>query len=65
MILGYRAAPYVTVYTPPFWGIHLNNTLMLIAVYLFGASHSKARVRLFLRNPMLTGSCSGPWRICW
>lgn len=55
MILGYRAAPYVAVYTPPFWGIHLNNTLMLIAVYLFGASHSKARVRLFLRNPMLTG----------
>ena len=55
MIFGYRSAPYVAVYTPPGWAIHVNNLLMLIAVLLFGASHSKSRIRGWLRNPMLSG----------
>ncbi len=54
MILGYRSAPYVAVWTPPAAMVHLNNTLMLIAVYLFGASHSKTWIKTRLRNPMLT-----------
>ena len=60
MIFGYRAAAYVPVYVPPEWGIHLNNPLMLVAVYLFGASGSKnVRVKRWLQNPMLAGV------ICW
>ncbi|TPE49723.1 NnrU family protein [Amaricoccus solimangrovi] len=55
IIIGFRSAPYVALYTPPAWAIHVNNTLMLIAVFLFGASHAPSRVKAWLRNPMLTG----------
>jgi uncharacterized membrane protein len=55
IIVGYRRAGFTAVYDPPSWGIHLNNLLMLIAVGLIGASHSKSHVRGWLRNPMLTG----------
>ncbi len=55
VILGFRAAPYVAVWTPPFWAIHLNNLMMLGAVILFGMGKSKGRARSWLRHPMLTG----------
>lgn len=55
VVVGYRGADVTPVYDPPAWGIHLNNLLMLVAVGLFGAAHSKSRVRGWLRNPMLTG----------
>lgn len=54
MVIGFRAAPFVPVYDPPSWGVHLNNLVMLVAVALLGAGHSKGRVRSWLRNPMLT-----------
>ena len=53
-VIGYRRAGVTPVYDPPSWGVHLNNLMMLIAVGLFGAAHSKSRVRGWLRNPMLT-----------
>lgn len=53
MIVGYRAAPFTPVYTPPGWGVHLNNLLMLAAVGLFGMGMSKGRARSWLRHPML------------
>ena len=55
LILGYRAAPYVALYTPPSWGIHLNNLAMLAAIALMGMGKSKGRARSWLRHPMLTG----------
>jgi uncharacterized membrane protein len=55
MIMGFRSAPYVAVYTPPAWTVHLNNLMMLIAVFLLGAANAPSRVKLYLRNPMLTG----------
>lgn len=55
IILGFRAAPYVAVWTPPSWAIHLNNLMMLGAVMLFGMGKSKGRARSWLRHPMLTG----------
>lgn len=55
MVIGYRWSPFVPVYDPPPWTIHLNNLLMLGAVALFGISHSKGRARTWLRHPMLTG----------
>ena len=30
MVVGFRRAPFVPVYDPPAWGIHLNNLLMLV-----------------------------------
>ena len=55
IVIGYRAAPFVAVYTPPAWTIHVNNLAMLGAVLLFGAGHPRGRVRTWLRHPMLTG----------
>lgn len=55
MVLGYRAAPYVPVYDPPAWGVHVNNTLMYVAVLLFGLGSSKSPLRGKLRHPMLLG----------
>jgi uncharacterized membrane protein len=55
IVLGFRSAPYVAVYTPPGWTVHLNNLLMLVAVFLFGAANAPSRVKTVLRNPMLTG----------
>lgn len=54
IIFGYRAAPYVALYTPPSWTVHLNNLLMLGAVFLFGMSMSKGRTRSWLRHPQLS-----------
>lgn len=55
MVVGYRIAPFTPVYTPPAWGQHANNLLMLIAVILFGMGSSKGYAKTWLRHPMLTG----------
>lgn len=53
MVAGYRGAEVVQVWWPPAWGIHLNNLVMLAAVFLLGARHAKGRVKRFVRHPML------------
>lgn len=55
MVIGYRAWFAPLAYQPPVWGVHVNNTLMLVAVALFGLGSSKSRLRGALRHPMLTG----------
>ncbi|MCU9849115.1 NnrU family protein [Defluviimonas sp. WL0024] len=53
IVIGYRRAGVDPVYTPwPGMG-HLNNLLMLIAVFLIGVPHSKGIVKTKLRHPML------------
>lgn len=53
MVIGYRRAGTEPVYVPlPGMG-HLNNLLMLVALFLFGVSHSKGRTKAMLRHPML------------
>ena len=55
MVIGYRAADFVPVYTPlPGMG-HLNNTLMPISVFLFGVGGTKGRLYTRIRHPMLWG----------
>lgn len=55
MIVGYRMADMIILWNaPPFLG-HVNNLLMLIAVFLFGVGHSKGRLAQILRHPMLLG----------
>ncbi len=55
MVRGYRAMPVEPLYTPlPGMG-HLNNLLMLIALFLFGAGSVKGRVAAMIRHPMLWG----------
>ena len=56
MVVGYRGAAVVPVYTPlPGMG-HLNNMLMLISVFLFGVGGTKGTLYTRMRHPMLWGA---------
>ncbi|SFR40796.1 NnrU family protein [Litoreibacter janthinus] len=57
MVVGYRGADSDQVWYPPSFFGHINNLLMLLAFYVFGASAAKpAKVWLGtkLRHPQLT-----------
>jgi uncharacterized membrane protein len=54
MIFGYRGAEFIPVWTPPTWTVHLNNLMMLIAVFLYGMSATTGRLRGKMRHPQLT-----------
>lgn len=50
---GYATADFIQIYDPlPGMG-HLNNTLMLVAIYLLGVGHAKGRLSQKIRHPML------------
>lgn len=53
MVIGYKQAAFVNLWFPPAWTVHLNNLLMLIAVFLLGARHAKSSVKHYIRHPML------------
>ena len=55
MIWGYRVAEFEPVYDPPAWGVHLNNLLMIFAIYLMGVGGARGWVATKMRHPMLTG----------
>lgn len=55
MVLGYRSAGTIDVWTPPSWTIHLNNLLMLSALFLFSPGPKKGRLLNGMRHPMLAG----------
>ena len=54
MIMGYRGAEFVNLWFPPAWTVHLNNLLMLVAVFVYGMSATKGRLRGRMRHPQLT-----------
>ncbi len=55
MVVGYRGADFEPVYTPlPGMG-HLNNLLMLVAMFFFGIGSSKGLLSDKIRHPMLWG----------
>lgn len=54
MVIGYRQAGFVDLWLPPAWTVHLNNLLMLAAVFLMGAKHARSSVKHYVRHPMLT-----------
>jgi len=54
MIVGYRQAPFVNIWFPPSWTVHINNLLMLGAVFVYGMSATKGRLRGAMRHPQLT-----------
>ncbi|MBI1218417.1 MAG: hypothetical protein GC186_07695 [Rhodobacteraceae bacterium] len=56
MVIGYRSVPNMpNLILIPGNG-HLNNTLMLIAVVVFGAGMSKGVLWTYIRHPMLWGT---------
>ncbi|SNR46733.1 NnrU family protein [Puniceibacterium sediminis] len=54
IILGYRAAAFVPVWNPPAFMVHINNLMMLIAVFVYGMSATTGRLRGKMRHPQLT-----------
>lgn len=55
MVIGYRGNMAPVLYTSPGWMVHLNNTLMVLAIAFFGLGHSKSRARQLFRHPQLYG----------
>src|SRR5690606_28191973 len=56
MIVGYRAAPEgAPLWVLPAWAWHLNNTLMLAALFLVAIGRGRGAVRTRIRHPMLAG----------
>lgn len=54
MIWGYRGAEFIPVWYPPSFMVHINNLLMLIAIFVFGMSATTGRLRGKMRHPQLT-----------
>ncbi len=57
MIIGYRGAEFVYVWAPPSFMVHINNLLMLLALWVFGSSAAKG-AKIWpankIRHPQLT-----------
>jgi len=54
MIWGYRGSEFIYVWAPPSFLTHVNNLLMLVAIFVFGMSATTGRLRGKMRHPQLT-----------
>lgn len=54
MVIGYRGAEFVPVWSPPSFLTHVNNTLMVFAFWLFGAGKAGVWPAQKIRHPQLT-----------
>ena len=54
MVMGYRSADVVQLWNPPVFLTHVNNLLMLLAVFLVNLGFSRGILRTKIRHPMLT-----------
>lgn len=55
MIIGYRGTGYVPVWNPPAFMVHINNTLMLVSIFMFSPAAKRGRLLSGMRHPMATG----------
>lgn len=58
MIYGYRSAEFIPVWNPPSFLAHINNLLMVVAIYTYFATTTKPGVVWLVGNikhPQLTG----------
>jgi len=55
MIVGYRWAETVWLWSPPPFLRHVNNLLVFIGFYFFAASGMKTAITRVVRHPQLTG----------
>lgn len=53
MALGYQRAPVIDIWSPPAFFTHINNLLMVIAVWFFFLSRTKGALRGRFRHPQL------------
>ena len=55
MVIGYRATPFVNVWAPPAFMVHINNLLILIAIYMMSPAPRRGALLSGMRHPMLAG----------
>ncbi|MGX9351255.1 NnrU family protein [Shimia sp. W99] len=55
MIFGYRMAPVVDLWYPPTWTWHINNLLVLIAIFMMSPAPRKGKLLNNMRHPQLAG----------
>lgn len=55
MTLGYRDTDFIYVWAPPEYLVHVNNLLVLVAIYMMSPAPRKGRLIAGMRHPMLTG----------
>lgn len=55
MTLGYRGTDFVHVWAPPDFMVHLNNLLMLVAIFMMTPAPKRGKLIAGMRHPMLTG----------
>ncbi|MFT4959163.1 MAG: putative membrane protein [Paracoccaceae bacterium] len=55
MVLGFRAAPFVEVWSPPSFMVHINNLLVLIAIFMMSPAPKKGVLLNKMRHPMMVG----------
>ena len=55
MVIGFRMADHIDVWYPPSFLTHLNNLLMVIAVYMMSPAPKKGRLLNGMRHPQLGG----------
>jgi hypothetical protein len=55
MVLGYKWADPGFVWAPPAFMVHINNLLVLIAIWMMSPAGKKGRILNGVRHPMLIG----------
>ncbi len=55
MVIGYRATPFVPVWNPPSFFVHINNLLVLLAIFLMSPAPKRGKLLAGMRHPMLIG----------
>lgn len=55
MIFGFRMTDFIPVWSPPSFLIHINNLLVLIAIFMMSPAGQKGRLLNKVRHPMLGG----------
>ncbi|THD85083.1 hypothetical protein E7811_05020 [Aliigemmobacter aestuarii] len=55
MVVGYRGVDHIDLWYPPAFLTHLNNLLMILALYFYAADGMKTAITRKVRHPQLTG----------
>lgn len=55
MVVGYRNAEVIDLWVAPTWTVHVNNLLVLVAIFMMSPAPQKGRILNGMRHPMLAG----------
>lgn len=55
MVIGFKTTGFVNIWYPPSFLVHVNNLLVLIAIFMMSPAPKKGRLLSGMRHPMLAG----------